>query len=110
MARTIEFAKNLPLSIAKFDLCIPYPGTPYYKELKLAGKIKSENWSKYNCHQIEEPLFDHPNLSCTTINVYYKRAFREFYLRWTYILRRFIRSLTMGDLIYDLCYFFRSKW
>ena len=110
MKSTIKFAKSLPLSMAKFDLCIPYPGTPYYKELKLAGRIRSEDWSKYNCHQIEEPLFDHPNLPWATINIYYKKAFREFYLRWNYILRRFIRSLVMGDLIYDICYFFRSKW
>ncbi len=110
MARTIEFAKSLPLSIAKFNICIPYPGTPYYNELKSAGRIRSENWSKYNCHQIEEPLFDHPNLSWATIDIYYKKAFREFYLRLPYILSRFTRSLAMGDLIYDICYFFRSKW
>ena len=110
MARTIEFARSLPLSIAKFNICIPYPGTPYYNELKSAGRIRSEDWSKYNCHQIEEPLFDHPNLSWATLNVYYKKAFRKFYLRLPYMFRRFVRDLAMGDLIYDICYFFRSKW
>ena len=110
MAHTIGFAKSLPLSMAKFDICIPYPGTPYYNELKSEGRIKSQDWSKYNCHQIKEPLFDHPNLSWPKIIVYYKRAFREFYLRGTFVLRRFIRSFLTGDIIYDLVYFFRSKW
>ena len=110
MARTIEFAKSLPLSIAKFNICIPYPGTPYYNELKREGRINSEDWSKYNCHRSEEPLFNHPNVSWATINVYYKKAFREFFLRPSYIKRRFIRSLKMGDLFYDIGYFFRSKW
>ena len=110
MRRTIKFAKRLPLSIAKFDLCIPYPGTPYYNDLKSTGRIKSEDWSKYNVHQLESPLFEHPNLSWTMINSYYKKAFRQFYLRPNYILRRFARSLAMGDLLYDIRYFFKSKW
>jgi len=108
--RTIEFAKKLPLDIAKFDICIPYPGTPYYKELKASGGIRSENWLKYNCHQTEEPLFDHPNLEWGIIEAYYKRAFREFYLRPGYIMRRFIKSLMSGDLIYDAGYFLKAKW
>ncbi|OGW79584.1 MAG: hypothetical protein A3G33_07250 [Omnitrophica bacterium RIFCSPLOWO2_12_FULL_44_17] len=108
--RTIDFAKKLPLDIAKFDICIPYPGTPYFKELKSENRIRSENWAKYSCHQTEEPLFEHPNVSWPTISKYYKQAFREFYLRPSYIARRFLRSLKRGDLIYDFCYFIKSRW
>jgi radical SAM superfamily enzyme YgiQ (UPF0313 family) len=110
MRRTIEFAKKLPLDTAKFDICIPYPGTPYYRELKSEGRIRSEDWSRYNCHQVDKPLFNHPNLPWSTIRNYYKKAFREFYLRPTYIMRRFIRSVKMGDLIYDIYYFSKSKF
>lgn len=110
MRHTIAFAKKLPLDIAKFDICIPYPGTPYYKELKSGGRILSEDWSKYNCHQIDEPLFDHPNLKWRTIGIYYKKAFKEFYLRPRYIFGRFIRSLKMGDLMCDARYFLKSRW
>ncbi len=110
LKRTLSFAKKLPLDIAKFDICIPYPGTPYYGELKSQGRIKSENWSKYNCHQINEPLFDHANLPWPTIRKYYKNAFREFYLRPAYIIRRFIRSLKMGDVLHDLLYFLKAEW
>lgn len=110
MRRTIEFAKKLPLDTAKFDICIPYPGTDYYQELNLAGRIRSKNWSKYSCHQIDEPLFNHPNLTWPIIGVYYKKAFREFYLRPSYIARRFMRSLKRGDLLYDAYYFLKSKW
>ncbi|MFH1656070.1 MAG: radical SAM protein [Candidatus Omnitrophota bacterium] len=110
MKRTIEFSKKLPLDIAKFDICIPYPGTSYYKQLDLEGRIRTKNWSKYICHQIEEPLFDHPNLEWSTIGTYYKKAFKEFYLRPSYIMRRFMRSLMMGDLMYDIGYFLKSKW
>ena len=110
MKRTIGFAKRLPLDIAKFDICIPYPGTAYYQELRAEGRIKSLDWSKYICHQIREPIFDHPNLDWQVLGVYYKKAFKEFYLRPVYIYHRFMRSLIMGDLLYDAYYFLRSKW
>jgi radical SAM superfamily enzyme YgiQ (UPF0313 family) len=110
MARTIEFSKRLPLDIAKFDICIPYPGTQYYKELKSQNRIRSEDWSKYICHQTREPLFDHSDLDWNTIGRYYKKAFREFYLRPAYLARRFMRSLLKGDLLYDIKYFLSTRW
>ena len=110
MERTIALAKRLPLDTAKFDICIPYPGTRYYNELKEQGRIKSYDWSKYICHQTESPLFDHPNLSWDKIESCYKRAFREFYLRPSYFARRFWRSLRMHDILYDISYFLKAKW
>jgi len=110
MRRTIKFAQQLPLDIAKFDICIPYPGTAYYNELKKEDRIKSYDWSKYICHQIDQPLFAPSNITWDILKRYYKKAFREFYLRPGYILRRFKRSLIAGDLIYDTYYFMKSKW
>ena len=110
MKKTISLAKDLPLDIAKFDICIPYPGTAYFQELNTAGKIRSYDWSKYICHQTEEHLFEHPGVSWERLEFYYKKAFKEFYLRPSYFARRFARSLKMGDLISDIQYFFKSKW
>ena len=110
MRNTIEFAKKLPLDIAKFDICMPYPGTPYYEILRAENNLRSKDWSKYIYHQIEEPIFEHPNISWDVIRKYYKKSFREFYLRPSYILRRFLRDIRKGDLLYDIWYFFGSKW
>ena len=110
MKRTIALAKRLPLDIAKVDICVPYPGTPYYQELEAEGRIKSYDWSKYICHQTESPLFDHPNLAWAKIEYYYKKLFREFYLRPSYFLRRFAKSLKRNDLFYDIQYFMKTKW
>lgn len=108
--RTIAFAKSLPLDIAKFDICIPYPGTPYFKALEKEGRIRSRQWERYNCHQIDEPLFEHPTVPWPVIQKYYKDAFRAFYLRPSYIARRCVRSLMMGDLLHDAGYFLKSRW
>ncbi|MDD5097239.1 MAG: radical SAM protein [Candidatus Omnitrophica bacterium] len=108
MKKTVKFAKRLPLDTAKFDICIPYPGTSYFEELESSGRILSKDWSKYVCHQIDQPLFKHPNLGWEMIGKYYKRAFREFYLRPGYIFRRFFRDILKGDLIYDIRYLIQS--
>jgi radical SAM superfamily enzyme YgiQ (UPF0313 family) len=110
MSRTIEFAKKLSLDIAMFDICIPYPETPYYKELEAEGRIKTRDWSKYNCHQLIQPLFDHPNLSWSIIVSYYKKAFRQLCLCPLYFIRRFTRSLKHGDLVNNFVYFVKAKW
>jgi anaerobic magnesium-protoporphyrin IX monomethyl ester cyclase len=110
MDETIRFAKSLPLSTAKFDICIPYPGTRYYQELMQAGAILDRDWSAYVVHQIDKPLYRHENLDWPTIGQYYARAYREYYLRPRFIWRRFWHDLKSGDLPYDAWYFLRSKW
>lgn len=110
MQKTVEFAKSLPLSTAKFDICIPFPGTRYYQELEAEGRILSRDWSKYNVHQTAEKLFEHPNLTWEKLSYYYKKGFREFYWRPSYILRRFIKSFKNGDLFYDFIYVIKAHW
>jgi len=110
LKKTISYSKTLPLSTAKFDICIPYPGTKYFNELNSKKMIISKNWNDYICHQIEKPLFKHQNLSWNIIEKYYKKAFKEFYLRPGYLMGRLKRDLIKGDLIYDVKYFFQTKW
>lgn len=108
MQKTVDFAKSLPLTTAKFGICIPYPGTEYFRELEKLGKIRTYDWSKYKMHQTEDPLFDHPNLTWNQITYYREKAFREFYLRPDYAFRRLKRDIRMGDIFYDISYFVRS--
>ena len=108
MKKTINFAKSLPLTTAKFGMCIPYPGTVFFNELKAEGRIRTYDWSKYKIHQIDDPLFDHPNLSWDQIAHYRAKAFREFYLRPSYVIRRLKRDIKMGDIFYDMGYFVKS--
>lgn len=110
MRDTIDFSLQLPLSIAKFDIAIPYPGTEFYLDLERERRILSRDWDKYSCHQFEDPIYTHPNLSWDVVQKYYKRAFRKFYIRPSYFARRFCRDLAKGDLINDFKYFFKTNW
>jgi radical SAM superfamily enzyme YgiQ (UPF0313 family) len=108
--KTITFAKSLPLDMAKFDIAIPYPGTPYYHELKAKNSILSEDFEDYVVHRTDKPLFKHENLEWDELKQLYYKAFRKYYLNVYYILRRIKRSFLMNDLIYDINYFIKSKW
>ena len=110
LKETIRFSKSLPFDMVKYDILVPYPGTPCYKELLAENRIRTTDWSKYLCHGLDEPVFDHPNLRWETLSFYYKKAFRDFYLDPRFIWRRFFRSLRMGDLWFDFKYFINTRW
>ena len=101
MRQTIHFARELDLDIAKFDITIPYPGTRLFREWDAQGRIKSKNWSDYTHHQDEHRIYDHPNLDWETIQHFYRKAFRDFYLRPRYIWTRFRRSVRRGEVLKD---------
>jgi anaerobic magnesium-protoporphyrin IX monomethyl ester cyclase len=106
MQKTIDFAKELDPDIAKFAICTPLPGTPLYNDWMNEGRIKVTDWSEFIFHKKGPKIFDHPNLDWKTIDEYYDRAYREFYLRPRYILRR----LAKGNILTDLKTFINTKW
>ncbi len=110
MQDTINFAKKLNLDIAKFVITIPYPGTELYNNLNKKRLIKTKDWSKYFMHFSDSKIFEHPNLKWETIEKYYKKSFREYYLRPDYIYHRFIRSIKKKEVLKDIRAFLKTKW
>lgn len=108
MQQTIEFAKRCDPDIAKFGIMIPLPSTPIYEEWKEKQFI-TEDWDNYGFHK-KKQVYTHPTLSHDTINKYYKKSYREFYLRPNYILRRGLRSLGTRQIFDDLRLLFTTNW
>lgn len=110
MQKTIDFAKQLDISVAKFTITIPYPGTRLFDDYSSKNLIKSTNWGYYDAYKPNE-LYDHPNLDWDVIYRYHKKAFREFYFRPKYILKRIINSgIRQGTLFNDIKFFLKVKW
>lgn len=110
MRNTINFAKELDLDMAKMAITIPLPATPYFQDLYNSGRIKETNWSKYNLYFSARDLFEHPTLNWDTIEDYYKRFYRELYLRPKFIAKRFVKSLSQGNLLSDINSFLKTNW
>ena len=96
MQDTIEFVKSLPLDTATFHVCIPMPKTEYWEIIKREGQLLDVGWDKYTAYS--EGAFKHGEVTLELMSKMQKRAYKEFYLRPEFILRRFLRIRTAKDV------------
>lgn len=98
--QTIDFANYLPLDFAQFSVTIPFPGTDLYN-LYLKQGIGNENWDNFvyaNLRSISAPVFETASLSKGDLQKWSKTAYREFYLRFSYIWERLRKTRSLRDL------------
>ncbi len=87
---TINLAKKLPLDYATFQVTVPFPGTPLYDYCREKKLLKSSDWSEYVMDVFGEPVrsvIKLDNLDDRELIALYHRAFREFNLRPSYMLK-----------------------
>jgi anaerobic magnesium-protoporphyrin IX monomethyl ester cyclase len=92
---TIKFALELDPDIALFNVSTPFPGTRMFKWAKENGYLKSEDWSKYD---LSNMLMELPTISSEKIAEYYKKVFRMFYYRPSYLLKRLLKIRSLNDI------------
>ncbi|MFA5176841.1 MAG: radical SAM protein [Candidatus Omnitrophota bacterium] len=91
---TIKFAKELPLDMAQFSICVPYPGSPIFYELRNKGQIDTgirangaldtSVWLRYSAYisfTPNEPIWVTPDLTPELLRKLQQKALREFYFR-----------------------------
>jgi radical SAM superfamily enzyme YgiQ (UPF0313 family) len=77
--KTIQFSKSLPLTIAKFDIGAPYPGTEFYDFVTKNGFLNLDSYEEFD--QNASAVVSYPGLSSRQIKAGVRRATREFYLQ-----------------------------
>ena len=102
--KTINFVKNLNPSYAIFSLATPYPGTDFYVNASKQNLIKVNDWSKYT---LLIPVLETVDCSLDELKSLQKKAFKDFYLRPSYIIRQawmdgFVIIKTVGAMIKDV--------
>jgi radical SAM superfamily enzyme YgiQ (UPF0313 family) len=111
---TIDYARRLPLQAMKCGICIPFPGTPMFRELHQAGRIKTLDWDQYTVYNRAERIFEHPTVPWETV----RSAFNRFYARALvrnprYLARRLRYSIRNHELFWHLFYalkFWKLIW
>ena len=88
MLQTIEFAKELDLNIAQFQVYTPVPGSPYYEKIMKDGRVFSQKWEDFNA--FNEPLFEYGESRFSLMMEMQQRAYREYYFRPRIILKKFM--------------------
>lgn len=96
MARkTIDFAIELDPDYAQFSLTTPFPGTELYKTCDKWGKLDMD-FKKYN---VWMPVFLPKGYdSVEQLQSIHRSAFRRFYMRPKYILKRIYKIRSLNDL------------
>lgn len=107
MNDTIEYARSLPLDMAKFGLTIAFPGTPMFQDYWRKGLIRSFDWDEYFIYT-SQPLFSHEHLSYETIQRVMDYAYKRAILfNPGFVIRRLWRGLRTGEFFWDLYYSFK---
>jgi len=105
LEKTLKFAKSLPLDFAHFNKFVPYPGTEIYKDLIEKGdKIDFDNGS--SIINLNDFIYTPESLGELEYGNFLNRAYKEFYLRPSYILRRLLSLRSLSEFIGQVRGFF----
>ncbi len=98
---TIEFAKRLKLDYAQFAVTVPFPNTKlfeYYRDGKEKVDIPWDSFVYADIGNKTTPVFESPMLSRDDIQNWVSRAYKEFYLRPSYVWQRLSGIRSVGDI------------
>ena len=85
---TIELAHRLDPDYVSFNITTPYPGTELYKSYKPLLR----RWESFDaCHSIDE--------NGAILEEYIGRAYRSFYFRLNYILKRLFKTRNRTNML-----------
>ncbi len=89
---TADFAIRLGIDTVQFVMLTPLPGTPFFFEMRDAGRLLHTDWSKYDAHHV---VFNPKLMSPQTLQIETLKAMGRFY-SWKYIFKH----LAKLDLFY----------
>ena len=66
---TLKFVEEVDPDSLQYSVATPFPGTPFYEQVKSAGYLISDDWAKYNGRG--DVVISYPALSAETIKGVY---------------------------------------
>lgn len=96
---TINFAKSLGLDNATFFITCPFPGTALYQVAQNLGYInQNTKWNEFAPLTSQRPILVQDNLTQEELIYWQKKAFRQFYLRPGYIIKKLHQIRSVGGM------------
>jgi len=95
MRRTIDFAKELDPDIAIFNITTPYPGTQMFEWARRNGYLRTLDWNYYD---LANQVLELPTVTRDDVNRMYRTAYREFYFRPRYLVKRMLKMRGWTDI------------
>jgi radical SAM superfamily enzyme YgiQ (UPF0313 family) len=100
MLETINFAKKINPDFCHFSILIPFPHTPIYTEGLEKGKYPCDYWLKFARKPTVDfkPKFWVENVPEEEMRALLVKAYREFYLRPSYIIKKIFEVRSFNEL------------
>lgn len=92
MKKTLSLAKELNPDFAQFSIATPFPGSKMYADVKRDGKLLINSWKDYVFYE-GKPIFSYKGMNPTLIGKMYRKAYRSFYFRPSYVLKSLIKAI-----------------
>jgi len=96
MEETLAFAIRLNPEIAMFNITTPFPGTEMFEWADKHNYIITKNWDDYD---LAHPVLELPTVSSKKVQEFYRKAYRRFFLRPSYLARRIARLRHYHDVV-----------
>ena len=96
--QTIDFAKELNVDVAQFMICTPLPGTEMWEEAKKYGKVNDDDWKNFTFYAPEKMPFTSTEMTDEELLGFYKKAYRSYYLRPTFMARQITKLRSVYDV------------
>jgi len=90
---TVRLVKKVDPDDVGYNIATPYPGTPMYEHVKKMGWLKIHDFDRYDT---ATPTFETPMLSMEKLQEIHEKAYQQFYLRPTYVLRMLSKGGIFG--------------
>lgn len=74
--RTLSFLLDNKITLVKFFTPAPYPGTGFYDDMKRQGRIRTDDWSRYDYGSL---LIEPDGMDADTLRDGFDTAYKEFY-------------------------------
>lgn len=97
--KTISISKKLKIDYAQFSILVPLPGSTVWDmaQEKKVLEIVSPEWENFG--RYGEPIIRLKDVTTEELSKYFVKAYREFYLRPSYILSRIISVKNLRSFI-----------
>ncbi len=100
---TIRFSLSLPLTFAKYNVFVPYPGTLLYEELYAQGLLREDLMRRWECYSTiptikTPPVYKYSNVAPEYVIKAQFHAFIRFYFRFKKMIE-LVPSFKMKDII-----------
>ena len=94
--RTIDYSIALGIQYAIYNITTPFPGTALFQSATENNLLLHQDWNRYD---LAHPVLDLPTVSLTAVQQFYHRAYRDFYLRPSYMFGRILSIRTRYDIM-----------